>query len=411
MKKKGFTLVELLAVIVILAIIALIATPSVLKMIEQARQGAAESSMLSYTSEIEKQIIADTMNTDNMGKNYDGTYSITGKTLTKEDGVTISLDIKGSAPEEGTVTITNSVVTLAKIKFGKYYVTYTYENKETSYCSSKKEYPTSCDSSSDKTETEPEEEPITVAVGDYVKMTPTIESYNIDNSLTNCQTSTSACSSGYQTIKPSELTLWRVIRVNDNGTYDAVSVYTSSTTVTFSDKTGYLKLVGTLNTIAKQYENSTYTTGSRMMGYNGQTETITDTSKFTTTAPWTKSTSDNSNEAVGGGDILYTTDTTSVKDVFGTLVANKVETTTATVYWLATRHYSYTNSTRYGWCGRLVKSDGSIDGYVLYLYDNDNGWVSYDRTFAVRPIITLRTLYADDITSGNGTVSDPYVLE
>jgi prepilin-type N-terminal cleavage/methylation domain-containing protein len=37
MKKKGFTLVELLAVIVILAVIALIATPSVLKMIEQSR--------------------------------------------------------------------------------------------------------------------------------------------------------------------------------------------------------------------------------------------------------------------------------------------------------------------------------------------------------------------------------------
>jgi hypothetical protein len=351
------------------------------------------------------------MNTDNMGKNYDGTYSITGKTLTKEDGVTISLDIKGSAPEEGTVTITNSVVTLAKIKFGKYYVTYTYENKETSYCSSKKEYPTSCDSSSDKTETEPEEEPITVAVGDYVKMTPTIESYNIDNSLTNCQTSTSACSSGYQTIKPSELTLWRVIRVNDNGTYDAVSVYTSSTTVTFSDKTGYLKLVGTLNTIAKQYENSTYTTGSRMMGYNGQTETITDTSKFTTTAPWTKSTSDNSNEAVGGGDILYTTDTTSVKDVFGTLVANKVGTTTATIYWLASRYYNYTSSTAYFLVGRCVNSHGNVS-YSNNLYYYSSSWGSSGSAYAVRPIITLKTLYEDDIKSGTGaTEDDPYVLE
>ena len=46
--KKGFTLVELLAVIVILAVIALIATPQVLGMIESARKGAAESSTLSY---------------------------------------------------------------------------------------------------------------------------------------------------------------------------------------------------------------------------------------------------------------------------------------------------------------------------------------------------------------------------
>ena len=42
MKKKGFTLVELLAVIVILAIIALISTPIILGVIEKTRIGAAE---------------------------------------------------------------------------------------------------------------------------------------------------------------------------------------------------------------------------------------------------------------------------------------------------------------------------------------------------------------------------------
>ena len=40
--KRGFTLVELLAVIVILAIIALIATPIILGIIEDAREGAKE---------------------------------------------------------------------------------------------------------------------------------------------------------------------------------------------------------------------------------------------------------------------------------------------------------------------------------------------------------------------------------
>ena len=39
MKKKGFTLVELLAVIVILAIIALITTPLILNVIENAKKG------------------------------------------------------------------------------------------------------------------------------------------------------------------------------------------------------------------------------------------------------------------------------------------------------------------------------------------------------------------------------------
>ena len=44
MGRKGFTLIELLAVIVILAIIALIATPIVLGIIEDARNGSAERS-------------------------------------------------------------------------------------------------------------------------------------------------------------------------------------------------------------------------------------------------------------------------------------------------------------------------------------------------------------------------------
>lgn len=40
--KKGFTLIELLAVIVILAIIALIATPLIMDVINDAKEGAME---------------------------------------------------------------------------------------------------------------------------------------------------------------------------------------------------------------------------------------------------------------------------------------------------------------------------------------------------------------------------------
>ena len=40
MKRKGFTLVELLGVIVVLAIIALITTPIILGIIESTRKGA-----------------------------------------------------------------------------------------------------------------------------------------------------------------------------------------------------------------------------------------------------------------------------------------------------------------------------------------------------------------------------------
>lgn len=42
MKKRGFTLVELLAVIVVIAIIALIATPTTLGIVEKSRRQTFE---------------------------------------------------------------------------------------------------------------------------------------------------------------------------------------------------------------------------------------------------------------------------------------------------------------------------------------------------------------------------------
>lgn len=53
MNKKGFTLVELLAVIVILAIIALIATPIVLNVINEAQEGADARSVEAYAKAVE----------------------------------------------------------------------------------------------------------------------------------------------------------------------------------------------------------------------------------------------------------------------------------------------------------------------------------------------------------------------
>ena len=61
MKKKGFTLVELLSVIVILAIIALIAVPRILNVVEKAKIGAAKSSALGYISSIEMKVATDSV--------------------------------------------------------------------------------------------------------------------------------------------------------------------------------------------------------------------------------------------------------------------------------------------------------------------------------------------------------------
>ena len=57
MKAQGFTLVELLAVIVILAIIALIATPIVLSIIDDTKKSSMLRSAEMYLNGVENSIM------------------------------------------------------------------------------------------------------------------------------------------------------------------------------------------------------------------------------------------------------------------------------------------------------------------------------------------------------------------
>jgi len=56
-KKRGFTLVELLAVIVILAVILVIAVPKVMNIIEDVRKASFSSSVKILASEAEKKYV------------------------------------------------------------------------------------------------------------------------------------------------------------------------------------------------------------------------------------------------------------------------------------------------------------------------------------------------------------------
>ena len=228
------------------------------------------------------------------------------------------------------------------------------------------------------------EKKTTLALGDYVKMTPTKSSYTTDTSKTG-YTST-------QTINPQELNLWRVIKINSDGTVEMISELVSSTAVYFQGQTGYQNLVGYLNVLASQYENSTYTKGSRYFGYNGQTEYITDTSKFTSSAPWTCSTGESCNpvESQGGGDTLYTTDYDLINTVLGTRVATKPGSASASSYWMASRYYYYSSSTRYRWNGRYVIASGSNGHSSLYGY-NASSFNTYHTSNSLRPIVVLKS--------------------
>ena len=238
----------------------------------------------------------------------------------------------------------------------------------------------------------------TLALGDYVKVTPTKSSYTTDTSKTGY--------SSTQTINPQELNLWRVIKINDDGTVEMISEYVSSIEVYFAGQTGYQNLVGYLNVLASQYENSTYTKGSRYFGYNGQTEYITDTSKFTNPAPWTCSTKDsgcNTIESQGGGDNLYQKDYDLINNVLGTTSATDLNGS-GSFYWMASRSYYYSSSTGYWWTGRYVNfSNSYLGNNYLYEYDGSS-FRANNISHSLRPVVVLKSGLKYD---GVGTKTNP----
>ena len=98
-KNKGFTLVELLAVIVILALIALIATPIILNVINDAKKQAAKDSAYGYMDAVEKYIVSSELEDKSI---KDGRYSV--EELNKK------ISVKGSTPDNGTIKIESKTV-------------------------------------------------------------------------------------------------------------------------------------------------------------------------------------------------------------------------------------------------------------------------------------------------------------
>ena len=128
MKKKGFTLIELLAVIVVLAIIALIATPIVLNLINNAKEGAAKSSATSYVKAVENGVVQELVKNSN-GK-YTGKFKVdsTGLKLVSDtdNNVKITVDVSGKLPKENSYVVLdeNGTVTNGYFTIDNYYIVY-----------------------------------------------------------------------------------------------------------------------------------------------------------------------------------------------------------------------------------------------------------------------------------------------
>lgn len=102
MDKKGFTLVELLAVIVILAIIALIATPIVINVIKKAQEGADARSVEGYVKAYESAYYQAILNKEEV--EFGGTLTVeySGSTVTCE-----KLELDENNKIKATCTVNN----------------------------------------------------------------------------------------------------------------------------------------------------------------------------------------------------------------------------------------------------------------------------------------------------------------
>lgn len=119
MNNKGFTLVELLAVIVILALVALITTPAILTVIENSRKSGAEDKAWGVMKAVEYSYSE---------AQYNGTVLTLPYTYDFESNSnSLTVKIQGEKPTKGTVTIAaNGQLSSVGLKFeknGTYYCT------------------------------------------------------------------------------------------------------------------------------------------------------------------------------------------------------------------------------------------------------------------------------------------------
>ena len=255
-------------------------------------------------------------------------------------------------------------------------------------------------------------------VGDYIYMVPDLDTYTIAKEKTGSRYD--------QTITPKELTLWRVISKNDDGTFDAISEYVSHNGINFKGADAYKYFINTLQEIASAYKKEGYTKSTREMGYDGQTLIIDNTNAFDGSTNVAPSSSSTINPTVGTGeeyldgvlgDTLYLKDYNLVSNVYKSepetygingLIAYDKNTGYEESYWVASRSFEYNTPSNYIFHGRAVPGYNSEKLSNGYLMEYSYGWYDHSCAYRVRPIITLEKDIK--IETGEGTKSIPFKL-
>ena len=111
---KGFTLVELLAVIVILAVLALIATPVVLSIIDDTKESAMLRSAEMYLSGVENAVMRENMNSGGNFRPIECTISNGNMTCS---GTEVEVEVDGEVPSTGSITFENGKITEVTLNY------------------------------------------------------------------------------------------------------------------------------------------------------------------------------------------------------------------------------------------------------------------------------------------------------
>lgn len=114
--KKGFTLIELLVVIIVISIIAVLVITSVIRLLNNAKKKAAETSAYKV---IRSAKMAWESNDGRFGNVTSITFTCNSNGVCESSDNKI-LDLAQPKPTGGTITIDNGIVTIEDLKFNNY---------------------------------------------------------------------------------------------------------------------------------------------------------------------------------------------------------------------------------------------------------------------------------------------------
>lgn len=240
--KKGFTLVEVLAVIIVLALLFVIATPKILDAIENSEKNAFKNNVenLIKTAEMEYQ-------------NNGGTDEI-NYIFPESD-----LNVNGDKPSSGTISIEldennnfiGTVVDKLVSSNGKWCASKRMFDKEAVIAKVVDGY---CYVNFFK-------------VGDYVQMLPDTSSVTIvgSSSFKSGSGTYSSGEVGTINLNPGNIDLWRIIKINDDNTVDAVSEYVTDEIGNFSGQVGYYYYSTRLRWVANDFSSKNFVQKTRYM--------------------------------------------------------------------------------------------------------------------------------------------------